>query len=496
MDSSNASGTSTTAQQTSATSSGATSLTSQQQQTYSSPYGGLQRSSMGMGMGMGRGYGMYGSGGLGGLGGGMMMGGMGGGLGMNPMGQPPGRHGGFRQDYHTFFAGLKNLLQILYSGLGLFSFGKIFFSMSFNLIKTICRKCLSGAKYTYALIFLNRHSAKVINGILSNPPKPDGSRSSDFFGLLAKVLMALALMTVAFVYYMMRDASMEEEEQMLKTQAQRRRIEEEAARIQQQQMSSIFEIVRRNQNDPLQTMDSMETHFETALQEDDANQAKVAAVSDEAKPSEEGDSHQTPDHKEDDDSKDHEDSKEEDHENDPHADHSESPNQTRQEIHLDGQGLSSLKTVRRKKKRSKAAKPVVGDSKAEEKRERRKFNKISEEFKASTFRRELQATENGDTMRRLFAGDFTAVYYPDHKYSEEEKLKRLQSISRLASAPTPNPIISSTETPVGPGTEGSATDSHPPLARVMLLPEPDPTAPTLSQTTSTQLAARKKPWER
>ena len=176
------------------------------------------------GTGMGS---MYGSSGYGSMlgggmyGRGMMGGGLGGmGMGMGGMGGlPQGQPGGFRQDYHTVFAGLKNLLQIAYSGLGLFSFGKLFGTMAWNLVKNIAKKFLKGAKLIYGLIFLNKVSAKIINGAVQRARSVSADSAA---GIFVKALFAVAIACIVAVGFLQASHSLDEDEDRIRRQASSR----------------------------------------------------------------------------------------------------------------------------------------------------------------------------------------------------------------------------------------------------------------------------------
>ena len=154
------------------------------------------------------------------------MGGMGG---MGGMPGQPGGPNGFRQNYQGFFHGLQNLLQILYSGLGLFAFGKLFGSMVFNMVKAISKKCFQGTKYLLSLVFMNRVSIKIINGAIS---RAKSVSESSVGAVMAKALFAIGMACIGAVWFLMREDSLAEEERRLRASALRRAREQDQIRRQ------------------------------------------------------------------------------------------------------------------------------------------------------------------------------------------------------------------------------------------------------------------------
>ena len=134
--------------------------------------------------------------------------------------------GGFRQDYHAFFRGLTNLLQIASSGIGLVSFGKMFGVMVWKLIKNICSKSLSGVKYIGSLIFLNRVSMKIIGGALKRGRSVSDSKS--IIDFLMKSLFAIGVLALTYIGFSIKRLSAEETESKLIEAIQKRKLEEES----------------------------------------------------------------------------------------------------------------------------------------------------------------------------------------------------------------------------------------------------------------------------
>ena len=187
-----------------------------------SSYGGLGGMGMGMGLGMGMG-GMYG--------------GLGSGMGLRSMGGMPGQPGqqgpgGFRQDYQNFFNGLRNLFQILYSGLGLFSFGKLFGSMVVSMVKNILKKLAASGKWIIGALFMNRISAKIINGAVQRASSVADSPQAAS-NIFVKALFAVAILGTSALWFLQREDSLAERERILKAQVELRRREAELKRLEE-----------------------------------------------------------------------------------------------------------------------------------------------------------------------------------------------------------------------------------------------------------------------
>jgi hypothetical protein len=167
-----------------------------------------------MGMGMG---------GYGGMGMGMGMGGYGRmGMGMNPGGPP----NGFQQQYQGFFAGLRNVLQMSFSGISLYMYGKIFGSMMIKVIKFLAKKLLDGGRWLLAVFLFNRHATKILNGVVKQA-KESGS-STDLARAMFRGLLLLGLLGLAVLFFMMRGTNMEEEETRLLSAVRARKARREA----------------------------------------------------------------------------------------------------------------------------------------------------------------------------------------------------------------------------------------------------------------------------
>lgn len=177
------------------------------------------------------GGGMFGGGLYGGGLGGMGMGGMyGGGLGMGGLGQTPGgQPGSFRQNYQNIFSGFQNLLQVLYSGLGLFAFGKLFGSMVYKMVKAIASRFFKGSKYIFSLIFMNRVSIKVINGAIARAKTVS---QSSVGSIMVKAFFTAGLLSIGAAWFLMRQDQLALEEQRIKNQAMKRSREQRQLRRQ------------------------------------------------------------------------------------------------------------------------------------------------------------------------------------------------------------------------------------------------------------------------
>ena len=213
------------------TETGASALARSGMGRYGSSYSGLLGGGMG---GMGMYGGMGGLGSMGGLGGMGMYGGGLGSMGLGGMGATPGAPGqngprGFRQDYQTFFNGLRNLFQILYSGLGLFSFGKLFGSMVLSMVKSIVKKLISSGKWVIGALFMNRVSAKIINGAVERASAVSDSPNAAS-SIFVKALFAVAILGTSTLWFLQREDSIAERERILKAQVELRRREEELKR--------------------------------------------------------------------------------------------------------------------------------------------------------------------------------------------------------------------------------------------------------------------------
>lgn len=190
--------------------------------------------------------------------GGYGMGGMGG---MGGLGGQPGGPNGFRQNYQGFFSGLQNLLQILYSGLGLFAFGKMFGTMVINMIKAIAKKCFQGTKYLLALIFMNRISMKIINGAMARAKAVSGSSVG---AIMAKALFTVGVSCIAAVWFLMREDALAEEERRLRASALKRAREQDHIRKQMEALRTGIPMV--SESDPQQlTLDNCKWLITQAL---------------------------------------------------------------------------------------------------------------------------------------------------------------------------------------------------------------------------------------
>ena len=214
---------------------------------YGSGMGGMGMSGMGGmgGMGMG-GMGMGGMG-MGGMGmGGVGMGGMGmAGMGMGGMPGQQGQPGGFRHSYQTVFSGFQNLLQMLYSGLGLFAFGKLFGSMVYKMVKAIATRFFRGTKYILSLIFLNRISIKVINGAIK---RASTSGEATVGGIMAKALFTIGVLCMGAVWFLIRQDHLAEEEYRLRAMAAKRARERQQLQRQLNHMRYGYDSLETNMN--------------------------------------------------------------------------------------------------------------------------------------------------------------------------------------------------------------------------------------------------------
>lgn len=190
------------------------------------------------------GYGSMGYGGMGGMG--MGMGRMGMGMGMGGMrggmGQQNGP-GGFQQEYHGFFNGLRQLLQISFSGFSLYAYGKIFASMVWKMTKYLASKIVDGGRWLLAFFIFNRYSTKIMNGVVSKIKTQDSAAyvsKTMFQGLL--MIGALGL---SILWFMARSNTMDEEELKMIQRAKRRRMIIEEQKKRQLRCKDIFTNLNR-----------------------------------------------------------------------------------------------------------------------------------------------------------------------------------------------------------------------------------------------------------
>ena len=544
--------------------SGASALGLRSQLGYGSRLGGYG----GMGSSMFGGYGGMGSM-YGGLGMGSMMGGLGGmgGLAGGQLTTPAGipGPGGFRQDYHTFFAGMKSMLQILYSGLGLFSFGKLFGGMVFNMVRAIAKRFFKGAKYLYSLVFLNKISAKIINGALSHAHPSPGSPS--FFSFLVKLLFGLGILLFSAAMFMMKEHGLEEEESIIRAAArnriaeQQRREEElnvrrrlaEEEMIRQWELSTmqasaqanseaaqlggdadeLFKRLTTAPEDP--AIAASEPFWKKALQEEMSKRGEGAQK--------DGDNAELGEKKEilDEDSREEMDEEEDGHD--------QEEVETNQEKKSDGEGntenigmpadsldnskVKVIKVSRSKKNKKKLTPPVVSEPKPEEKipkpesteemsdkpvsevkqpekqekkititpeidqkrRDRKEKYRAHEEFyHSSKIRRQIEAADNGDTLRKLFGEELMGLEMASNRLSGDEKKKMMDAmVARLAAMnatpkaqqPDPAQPPSDTISPPQPDSQSSISPA-PAQDQLLVLPPPQSQPPV----------QKKKPWER
>ncbi len=524
------------------------------------------------------GGGMYGSSMLGGGMYGMSGMGLGSMSGMGGMSGQPGQPGGFRHDYHTVFNGLKSLLQLAYSGLGLFSFGKLFGNMAWNLIKTIAKKFFSGAKYVYGLLFLNRVSAKIINGAVHRARSVSPQHIPSLF---VKTLFGIAIACIAAVWFLNASSSLEEEEEKVKRLAARRlrEIEATARELEQVRQATLLrgwnEASRVDISNPPEitpiTAEEREQIFQNAwrtteiAENDDIHnqnfqdpslhssqsiaqaltqrqlmlknvweEARKQAEEEAKKRGELGttednevqtqnylgqelhvsDSSDSSDQEEiqknDENLKQDENKVEEEKTNtniDPDSNQEGPKNESLQPekltemvtISVDNPTIEHIKVKHpvnkgnsNTKNLSEKIKPKAAytTEALEKRRKRQEKIKISEEFKSSTFSRELNALENGESLQRLFLGTYNDRTFVkvQPKYTEDEKARMMNFFnkslnSRTSQTPQEQAIISNLETPkVSTTSEPIPTGSKTPLDKsVSETPRP---------------IMKKKPWER
>lgn len=461
-------------------------------------YGGYRGGMFGGMGGMGS---MYG--GMGGMGG--MYGGMGGMNGMNPNGRP----GGFRQDYHTVFAGLKNLLQISYSGLGLLAFGKLFGKMVFNLIKTIGRKTASGIKYLFGVFFLNRYSAKVINGAVyrakMEAQQSGFSSPSSFATAMVKIIFGIGALAMSVFWYLSKDHELDEHEKALDCLINRRMEDEEQARkAELDRLARGMEMTKEWDNtwsgagmvpkrflgedaeEGQEKEAEMEEEYNTAQKEDDEKEKKIEDMEKNGDQDEFG---------------------------------AQEPSNLES---LNGSLLAAPKMITNNsnKDEEKPEEPLkeYGPHIPEEILEKRKqrherHTKMSEEFSSSIFRRELAATENGKTIQRLFTGEFTPTYTVN-KFNDDEKKSFLQGLSAKLAAKPKIPVPEKPAPPL-PAEEASEqpkkAENVEPEAKTQSQPQQPPVSvsetpaqvessfkPIIGGGLASLSAAppKKKPWER
>jgi hypothetical protein len=433
-------------------------------------------------LGLGYGSSMYGGGGLGGMmGGGLgsMMGGSmyGGGLmggmgGMSGMGGVPGQPGdpnGFQQNYQGFFLGLQNLLQILYSGLGLFAFGKLFGSMVFNMVKTIAKKFFQGTKYILSLVFMNKVSIKIINGAISRAKTVS---ESSVGSIMAKALFTIGMACIGAVWFLMREDSLAEEEQRLRASALRRAREQDQIRRQMDALRTGLPMISETDSCSL----TFEAGFGDAVRTEAAtrsiliqeltrakpefdkafDEAEVEVKEDQAKLNrnfEESDDHDSEDNKPKEEEVILEDKKEEI-EGQPKIDDPTDEKEENEENNSETDGAKNITTPftyngplpikddakdssfifgehKLEKKNSKCE-----DAEAEKKRYERQIKKNqekkSEEFSSSQLMRSVSASENGATMRKLFLiGELIEKSEKD-RYTDEEKDETRKKMEMMA----------------------------------------------------------------
>ena len=175
------------------------------------------------------------------------------------------------------FAGLKNLLQIAYSGIGLFSFGKMFGSMAWNLVKNIAKKFFKGVKFMYGLIFLNKISAKIINGAVQRARSVSADSAPSIF---VKALFAVAIACIVAVGFMQASHSLDEDEDRIRRLASSRlrELEVTTQRLEQARQASLLRgwnqaVTSIVDNRPLgdftnEQIEQANTRLEAAWQED------------------------------------------------------------------------------------------------------------------------------------------------------------------------------------------------------------------------------------
>ena len=144
---------------------------------------------------------------------------------------------------------------------------------------------------------------------------------------------------------------------------------------------------------------------------------------------------------------------------------------------------------------TKKSQPLSDEHKNKRQQRQKQKERVSEEFSNSAFRREIDAAENGDTIRRLFLDQLEisrGVQTEALKYSEEEKKKMLDAISsKLINRVKQQHVQSIVSTPEQ--IEGTFTIIDPSLlpatvdatSKVEQIPQQQPTK-----------QVRKKPWEK
>ena len=499
--------------------------------------GGLYGSSM-FGGGMYGGLGGMGMGGMGGMG-------MGGAMGGIP-GQPGGP-GGFRQDYRTVFAGLNNILQILYSGLGLFSFGKLFGSMVFNLVKGIAKKMLQGGKWLYHLLFLNRVSAKIINGAVYRARSVRPANMGSYF---MKILFTVGVIIFGICWFLIREERLEEEERKIRIQAEIRKREQarEAARmneiIQQSPLLSggtdmpnelVYESSRLIDQAQQSTLASelqrvipeMDAAFEDAKKEveqadakktEDENKSKEIATGAETENSDKKDSKSAQEVKEGQTVQ--EDKKEADSDDDSEADSKtekdavagdSEPQAPATTAEASSTAVTSDKTSKvelvltskQTSKTSKKKKQAGGEREIKEKQRKRKEKvMMSEEFRNNRYTQEIAASENGNVLSRLFITGDLLETHPINRYTDEEKKKMLDSIlarsqSTVVQTEAPANLVLSTaqSTQNVLGAQGGQDGQGPTIAGPENIVQTGEIAEA-KDVPQPVVARKKKPWER
>ena len=137
------------------------------------------------------------------------------------MGQP----NGFQQEYQGFFNGLRNVLQISFSGISLYAYGRIFGSMMLKLGKFIFKKAVGAGRWLLAVLFFNRYATKVLNGVVKEAQ--NSSNSAEITRLMFRGFLLLGLLGLAVLFFMLRGTLMDEEEAKLMQKVRIRRTKRE-----------------------------------------------------------------------------------------------------------------------------------------------------------------------------------------------------------------------------------------------------------------------------